>query len=87
MGIRRGAAYLGLVVGLSLLVWAGVMRYPVQQGNGEGEGISQQTISISGYGIVRETARDGLGRDEQGGLVKRDQEVKPKDKDADACYT
>ena len=75
MGIRRGTAYLGLVVGVILLVWAGFVRYPVQQGSSEGEGISQQTISISGYGIVRETARDGLGRDEQGVLVKRGQEA------------
>ena len=86
MNMRRTIAHLGLVVGVSLLVWAGVMRYPVQQGSGEGEGISQQTISISGYGIVREAARDGLGRDE-GRLVRRSQEVKPKDKDAKTCYT
>ena len=70
MSIRRSSAYLGLVVGVSLLVWAGVMRYPVQQDSGEGEEISQETILISGYGIVREAARDGLSRDEQGGLVK-----------------
>ena len=88
MGIRRGTAYLGLVVGVILLVWAGLIRYPVQQGSDKGEGISQQTIiSISGYDIVRETARDGLGRDEQGLLVKRSQEVKPKDKEAKTCYT
>ncbi len=87
MGIRRGSAYLGLVVGVVLLVWAAVMRYPVQQSSSKGEEISQQTISISGYGIVRETARDGIGRDKQGGLVKRGQDVKAKDKDADACYT
>jgi hypothetical protein len=62
------------------------MRYPVQQGSSEGEGISQQTIRISGYGIVREAARDGLGRDE-GRLVRRSQEVKPTDKDAKTCYT
>ncbi len=75
MSIRRGTAYLGLLIGVVLLIWAAVMRYPVQQSSSEGEGISQQTISISGYGIVRETARDGLGRDEQGGLVKRGQEA------------
>ncbi|MCK4849964.1 MAG: hypothetical protein KAT11_01370 [Phycisphaerae bacterium] len=86
MGIRRGTAYFGLLIGVILLVWAAVMRYPVQQSSGEGEGISQQTISISGYGIVRETARDGLGRDE-GRLVRRGQEVKPTDKDAKTCYT
>ncbi len=86
MSIRRGATYLGLVVGVILLVWAGLMRYPVEQGSGKEEGISQQTISISGYGIVREAARDGLGRDE-GRLVRRGQEVKPTDKDAKTCYT
>ncbi len=75
MSIRRGTAYLGLVVGVSLLVWAGVMRYPVQQSSGEGEGVFQETILISGYGVVQEAARDGLGRDEQGLLVKREQEA------------
>ena len=87
MGIRRGTAYLGLLIGVVLLIWAGLMRYPVQQSSGEGEGISQETISISAYGIVREATRDGLGRDEQGRLVRRSQEVKPKDKDAKTCYT
>ena len=87
MGIRRGTAYLGLLIGVALLIWAGLVRYPVQQSSSEGEGISQQTISISGYGIVREAARDGLGRDEQGLLVRRSQEVKPTDKDAKTCYT
>ncbi len=87
MAIRRGTAYLGLVLGVVLLVWAGVVRYPVQSGEAAGEGISEQTISISGYSLVREAARDGLGRDEEGRLVRRGQDVKPKDKDADACYT
>ena len=54
---------------------------------GEGEAISEQTISISGYGIVQEAARDGLARDEQGKLVKRAQGSKPKGKDAETCYT
>ena len=86
MGIRRGTAYLGLLIGVVLLIWAGLMRYPVYYGSTDKQGISQQTISISGYGIVREAARDGLGRDE-GRLVRRGQEVKPKDKDAKTCYT
>ena len=86
MGIRRGTAYLGLLIGVVLLIWAGLMRYPVQSGEAAGEGVSEQTISISGYGIVREAARDGLGRDE-GRLVRRSQEVKPTDKDAKTCYT
>jgi len=84
MSIRRATAYLGLVLGVSLLIWAGVMRYPLQQSSSEGQGVSQQTISISGYGIVREAARDGLVRDKQGRLVKRDQNTK---KDANTCYT
>ncbi len=87
MGIRRGTAYLGLLIGVVLLIWAGLVRYPVQQASGEEQGVSQQTIIINGYGIVREAARDGLGRDAKGALVKRGQESKPKGKDADACYT
>ena len=75
MRIRRATAYLGLLIGVALLIWAGFISYPVQQTFGEGEEISQQTIIINGYGIVREAARDGLGRDKQGLLVKRGQEV------------
>ena len=75
MSIRRGSAYLGLVVGVVLLVWAGVVRYPVQGGEAAGEGISEQTISISGYGLVLEAARDGVGRDKEGRLVRRGQEA------------
>ena len=69
------------------MIWAAVMRYPVQQSSGKGEGISQETINVNGYGIVREAARDGLVRDKQGRLARRGQEVKAKDKDAKTCYT
>ena len=73
MRIRRITAYLGLLIGLALLVWSGFVRYPLQE-----------STSINGYGIVREAARDGVGRDKQGRLARRDQTTK---KDPNTCYT
>ena len=75
MSIRRVTAYLGLLIGVGLLVWAGFVRYPVQQ-----------STSVNGYSIVREAAKDGLVRDAQGRLVKR-QQAKPNAKDNNACPT
>ena len=81
MSIRRGVAYLGLFIGLILLVWGGLVRYPVEQGD------SKETMIINGYSVVREAARDGLKRDKDDALVKRSQESQPKGKDAETCYT
>ncbi len=77
MSVRRVIAYLGLVIGLALLIWAGFMRYPLG---------AEQTESVNGYGVVREAARDGLIRDDQGTLTKRGQ-AKPTGKDDKACPT
>ena len=77
MNIRRTTAYLGLLVGVILLIWSGYVRYTVQDA---------EAGSVNGYSIVREAARDGLVRDEQGRLVQRKQ-AKPKGKDAKTCPT
>ena len=83
MNIRRKTAYLGLLVGVVLLVWAGFSRYPVQETKKDGAGPAAQITNINGYGLVREAARDGVGRNEHGKLTRRDQNTK----DADTCYT
>ena len=77
MSIRRNTAYLGLLIGLILLIWAGFLRYPVH---------GEQAASVNGYTVVREAARDGLARDSQGRLVKR-QQAKPNGKDDKTCPT
>ena len=84
MRVRRVIAYSGLLIGLILLVWTGLSRYPVYS---TVAGATQQTTSVNGFGIVREAARDGLLRDQQGRLVKRSQSAKPGGKDANTCYT
>ena len=84
MQIRRSTAYLGLLIGLVLLVWAGFVRYHVHAVAKDGVQTSEQSTSINGYSIVREAARDGVGRDEQGRLIRRDPKAK---KDAETCYT
>ncbi len=98
MSIRRGTAYLGLLIGVALLIWAGLVRYQVYYIRANDEGISDRTMSISGFGIVFETARDGLARGWQGQLLSRryrlaidptgaEQIIPNKAKDADTCYT
>ena len=84
MRIRRLIAYLGLLIGLVLLVWTSLSYYPVYF---TADGITQQTTSVNGFGIVREAARDGLVRDEQGRLIKRLERAKPGDEDDKTCYT
>ena len=71
MSIRRSTAYLGLLAGLGLLLWGGFSRHQVHYGTADGKGTSPQSMNISGFGIVLETSRDGLGRDGQGRLVSR----------------
>ena len=88
MSIRRGTAYLGLLIGVALLIWAGLMPYSVHYPATDKQGSAQQPTSINGYGMVREAARDGLVRDKQGRLLKRDKGTKSDEKkDANTCYT
>jgi len=79
MSIRRATAYLGLIIGLILLIWAAFLLYPLQDADA-------QASTVNGYTVVREAARDGLARDTQGRLVKR-QRTKPKGKDDKTCPT
>ena len=83
---------------MALLIYAGLARYQVYYVRDDGAGISEQTMSISGFGIVFETARDGLARSSGGQLLSRryrlaidpagaEQIVPNKEKDADTCYT
>ena len=87
MRIRRTTAYVGLLVGVILLIWSGFMRYTVHQPTTNGQSDSQQTTSVNGYSVVREAARDGLVRDEQGRLAKRLKRANADDKDDKTCYT
>ena len=84
MRMRRLIAYLGLLIGLVLLVWTSLSYYPVYS---TAAGVTQQTTNVNGFGIVREAARDGLVRDEQGRLVKRLQRAKADGKDDKTCPT
>ena len=98
MRIRRSASYLGLFVGLVLLGYAGFSRYEVHYVMAGGLGISEQTMSISGFGIVFETAQDGLARSWEGQLLSRryrlaidptgaEQIVPNEEKKDETCYT
>ncbi len=83
-----------------LLTYAGFSRYQVYYVRADGRSISDQAMSISGFGIVFETAQDGLARNWQGRLLSRRYRLatdptgskriipnKDKDKDANTCYT
>jgi len=87
-----------LFIGLVLLTYAAFSRYRVYYIKAGGQNISDRTMSISGFGIVFETAQDGLARNWQGRLLSRryrlatdptgaERIIPNKDKDADTCYT
>lgn len=98
MNIRRTTAYFGFCMAVALLMYGGLGRYQVHYATADGKGISEKTMSVSGFGLVFESARDGIGRAPDGRLVSRRYRLGPegtepqavetdKGKDADTCYT
>ena len=81
-----------------LLACVGLGRYEVHYATADGKGTSEKTMLVSGFGLVFESARDGVGRATDGRLVSRRYQLtekgtipkeieSDKGKDADTCYT
>lgn len=98
MNIRRTIAYFGFCVAVALLLYGGLGRYEVHYATADGKGVSDEKMSVSGFGLVFESARDGVGRAADGRLVSRRYRLtaegtipkeleSDKGKDADTCYT